>query len=82
VVGVVASITILAALLFFKLRRRRSTSRIQAADLGPRDWKSELPGDQLVSKYPYQQQQLAEADGGDRHPAVEADAGYTSQEMP
>jgi hypothetical protein len=82
VISVVVGITISAAALFFKLRKRRSTSGTQAAELGPGDRKEELPGDQLVSKYPHQQHQIAEVDSGYRHPAVEADAGYPRQEMP
>jgi hypothetical protein len=80
VIGVIAGITIFAAGLFFLLRKRRSTSRTQAAELGPSDRK-ELPGDQLVGKYPHQQHQIAEVDSSYRHPVVEADAGYPRQEM-
>jgi hypothetical protein len=78
VVGVVAVITILAATLFFQLRKRRSTNRTQAA---PYNRNEELPGTPSVGKYPHQQQQIAEADSGYSHPAVEADAGYPRQEM-
>jgi hypothetical protein len=73
VIGVVAGIAIFTAVLLFQLRKRRSTSRTQAAKLGPGDWKSELPGDQ--------QYQIAKVDSGYRHPVVEADAGYPRQEM-
>jgi hypothetical protein len=81
VIGVVAVITALAATLFFYLRKRRSTSRTQATDLGLYNGIEELPGAQLVGKYPHQQQQIAEADNNYRYPAVEADAGYPRQEM-
>jgi LPXTG-motif cell wall-anchored protein len=81
VIGVIAGITILAAGLFFLFRKRRSTSRTQGAELGPSDRKEELPGDQLVGKYPHQQHQIAEVDSSYRHPVVEADAGYPRQEM-
>jgi hypothetical protein len=81
VVGVVAGITILAATLFFLFRKRRSTNRTQAADLGPYNQKEELPGIPSVGKYPHQQQQIAETDSGYRRPIVEVDAGYPRQEM-
>jgi hypothetical protein len=78
VIGAVADITILAAALFFLLRKCRRTSRTQAANLSPNNGKEELAGTLLVGKYPHQQQQTAEADSGYRHPAV---AGYPRQEM-
>ena len=80
VIGVVVGITALAAALFFHLRKRRSASSTQAADLGPYNGKEELPGAQLVGNYPHRQQQIAEADSSYRYPAVEADAGYPRQE--
>lgn len=80
-IAVIVGITISAAALFFKLRKHRSTSGTQAAELGPSDRKGELPGAQLVGEYPHQQHQIAEVDSSYRHPIVEADAGYPRQEM-